>query len=513
MYTNLAPAGKGERPAAHLILDTDDAERVCGADLNRARTPRRGSGSEEGGGVSVMELEFSGAAGEVTGSMHVLHTPAGPLVLDCGLHQGRRAAARRLNESFPLEPGSVEAVVLSHAHIDHSGRLPALARRGFAGRIHGTSATSDLCRIMLPDSAHIQEEDARFWNEKRASNKSEFIEPLYTADDARLAIERLAAVDYNASFEPVEGVKAKFMEAGHILGSAVTVLELDGATLLYTGDLGRFNLPILRDPVNPLPRVDYLITESTYATRTHPDAAGMAAELVEVVNDTRKLGGKVVIPSFSVGRTQTIVYFIQQAFADGSLEGLPIYVDSPLSSGATEVFRNHPECYDAEARAFWRQEGDVFGDGLVTYITEVNDSKALNDVAEPCVIISASGMCEAGRILHHLKNNIEDEHNTVIIVGWQAEHTLGRRIVERHDEVRIFGRMYKLNCRVEAINGFSAHADADDFRRLLGPLAPGLKAAFVVHGEAKQLEAMKEILIDAGCADVRIPSPGDRFRL
>jgi metallo-beta-lactamase family protein len=262
-----------------------------------------------------------------------------------------------------------------------------------------------------------------------------------------------------------------------------------------------------------LPAVDYLITESTYAERLHADASGMKEKLVWIINQTRDAGGKVIIPSFSVGRTQTVVYYLSQAIVEGSLEPIPIYVDSPLSTNATEIFKKHPELYDKEAAGFWRRTGDVFGMGKVTFITDVGVSKALNQRREPMVIISSSGMCEAGRILHHLKNNVEDESNTVIIVGFQAQHTLGRRIVERREEIKIFGRMYKLLCRVEVMNGFSAHADRNDFQRLLSPLAPKLKGAFVVHGEASAAAAMKEILDSAGCPETHIPSPQDRFKL
>ena len=464
----------------------------------------------------MAELEFHGAAETVTGSMHLLHLPDGTVSLDCGLFQGRRSWSREMNSGSPISVGELRTVLLSHAHIDHSGRIPYLVRKGFKGRVFATAATCDLCDVMLADSAHIQEEDARYWNEKRASDESEYIKPLYTQQDARAARKHFERIKYDQPVQFADGCTATYLEAGHILGSACLLVELNGRSktrLLYTGDLGRFEIPILRDPAEPLPEVDYLITESTYANRRHNDAASMKESLVRIIDETRKRGGKVIIPAFSVGRTQNLTYLLSQAVADGQMEPLPIYVDSPLSTNATKVFAEHTECYDEEARDFWHEQGDVFGRGLVTYITEVEQSKALNYSKEPCVIISASGMCEAGRILHHLKNNIEDDRNTVIIVGFQAQHTLGRRIVERRDELRIFGRMYKLLARVEIHNGFSAHADAADFVRLLGPLAPKLKAAFVVHGEDAQLEAMKTILATAGCSNIKAPSPGERFEL
>jgi len=464
------------------------------------------------GGAS---LEFHGAAGQTTGSMHLLHLPTGPVALDCGLFQGRRREADAMNRTFPLDPKDLRGVLLSHAHIDHSGNLPGLGRDGFDGDVYATPATCDLCRIMLADSAHIHEEDARYWNERRARDPSEYIEPLYTAEDAEAIMKCFRPAPYDQPVEFADGASATFIEAGHILGSACILVELKNppVRLLYTGDLGRFDVPILRDPTEPLPEVDYLITECTYAGRRHSDAAGMKDKLVRIINQTRDAGGKVIIPSFSVGRTQTVVYYLSQAIEEGLLEDLPIYVDSPLSTNATEVFRKHPELYDRQACEFWERTGGLFGMGKVTFITDVGASKALNERDEPMVIIASSGMCEAGRILHHLKNNVEDEANTVIIVGFQAQHTLGRRIVERREEIKIFGRMYKLLCRVEVLNGFSAHADHNDFVRMLGPLAPKLKAAFVVHGETASIAAMKELLERAGCKAVHVPSPKDRFEL
>jgi len=464
----------------------------------------------------MVELEFFGAAQTVTGSMHVLHLAEGPVLLDCGLFQGRREWAKKLNGKFPIRPSDVRATLLSHGHIDHSGKIPLLVAEGCGAPIYTTDATADLCKAMLADSGHIHEEDARYWNEKRAASPREFIRPLYTVEDAANAQRFFHGVQYGQSVPFADRCTATFIEAGHILGSACVLVEVNRSKpirILFTGDLGRFELPILRDPTNPLPDVDYLITESTYANRRHDNPTAMKEALVRIVTETRQAGGKVIIPAFSVGRTQHIVYFLSQAIDEGLLKPLPIYVDSPLSVHTTEIFERHPECYDAEARNFWREEGDIFGRGLVTYITDVSQSKALNGVDEPCVIISASGMCEAGRILHHLKNNIEDEKNTVIIVGFQAQHTLGRRIVERREELKIFGRMYKLLARVEVLNGFSAHADAEDFRRLLGPIAPKLKGAFAVHGEEGQLDAMKGILTDLGCRKVYDPQPGEKFKL
>ncbi|KPK84828.1 MAG: hypothetical protein AMJ81_04770 [Phycisphaerae bacterium SM23_33] len=449
--------------------------------------------------------------------MHVLRHDGLTLSLDCGLYQGRREESRQLNQQFPVRPGELGMVLLSHAHIDHSGRLPGLVKHGFGGRIFATPPTCDLCGVLLPDSAHIQEEDARFWNEKRATDGGR-IQPLYTVEDARATMPHFESISYNTQFRLGSDCWATFIEAGHILGSGMVILEINrngrSRRILFTGDAGRFQVPILKDPTEPLPECDYLITECTYADRRHENPTDMKERLCRIITETRRGGGKVIIPAFSVGRTQTIIYFLIQLFMEGRLEEVPVFVDSPLSTAATEVFARHPECYDREALQTWGREGDLFGrSGPVRYITEVDESKALNDMREPCVILAASGMCEAGRILHHLKNHVANEKDTICIVGFMAQHTLGRRIVERREELRIFGRTYPLLARVEILNGFSAHADVDDFRRLYTPLAGRLKRAFVVHGEQKQPPAMRALLQELGCRDVVIPSPGDRFSI
>jgi metallo-beta-lactamase family protein len=464
----------------------------------------------------MAELEFHGAAQTVTGSMHLLHLGQETITLDAGFLQGHRNEARRWNQTFPLPPDRLRAVVLSHAHIDHSGNLPGLVRQGFRGRIHATAATADLCGVMLADSAHIQEEDALFWNQKRAARPEDRIEPLYTAADAAAAQPLFAGADYGRPVPVTDGCTATFLEAGHMLGSAMVLLEIAGpppVRLLYTGDLGRTGQPILRDPAAPLPEADYVITECTYANRRHDDTAQMKDRLVDLINKTRAAGGKTIIPAFSVGRTQVLTYYLQQAAHEGTLRRLPIFVDSPLSARATEVFRRHPECYDTEARAFWHEEGDVFGGGLVRYITQAEESKRLNASGEPSVIIASSGMCESGRILHHLKHNVEDPRNTVVLVGYQAEGTLGRRIAEGERTLRIFGRDYVRRCHVQMLEGFSAHADSADLARLVGPAAKKARAAFIVHGEAEQREAMQKILTTAGCRTIHTPAPGKKFAL
>ncbi|MFQ5430453.1 MAG: MBL fold metallo-hydrolase RNA specificity domain-containing protein [Phycisphaerae bacterium] len=466
----------------------------------------------------MMHVTFRGAAREVTGSMHLIEADGMQVALDCGLFQGRRAEATKKNRHFPFDGAALHAVVLSHAHLDHCGRLPLLVRHGFAGPIYATPATRDLCALLLADSAHIQEEDAKYLNKKRARKGEPPIAPLYDEEDAARALARFHTVSEGQTFWVTKRLKASFHHTGHMLGASMVELEYappgggPAVRLLFTGDVGRFNLPILRDPT-PLPECDYLITESTYGGRLHPPTADLKELLAEAVNGTIERGGRVIIPAFSVGRTQVIVYFLHQLQAEGRIPCIPTYVDSPLAVNATEVFRLHPELFDRDARRFQRKTGDILGSSCCTYIRDVEESKRINRRRRPCIIISASGMCEAGRILHHLKNNIGKEKNTVIIVGFQAAHTLGRRIVERQKEVRIFGRTYKLKARVVVLNGFSAHADRDELHRLLDPIAARCRRAFLVHGEEDQMEALRRSMRGRGFRKIEMPEPGRRFSL
>lgn len=462
-------------------------------------------------------LTFHGAAREVTGSMHLLEVDGKRIALDCGLFQGRRAESAEKNLRFPVDPKTLHAVILSHAHIDHSGRLPLLARSGFEGPIYATPATRDLCAIMLADSAHIQEEDAEFLNKKLARLGQAPISPLYSADDARAAVIAMQSVSHGKSFWVSRRVQARFFETGHMLGSAgveLTVAEPDRPpfTLVFSGDLGRYGQPILRDPAD-LPACDYLICESTYGNRATSPVADLAGELEQVIRDTFARGGKVIIPAFSVGRTQTVVYCIQRLIADGRFKTVPVFVDSPLSVNATEVFRMHPECYDADARKLQGRSGDILGAGFCTYVHSVEDSMALDKRRAPCVIISASGMCETGRILHHLKNHVGSPRHTVLIVGFQAAHTLGRRIVERQKKLKIFHKTVPLRAQVVVLNGFSSHADRDELRRMTRPLAARCRRAFLVHGEPDQMDPFAAALRESGFRTAETPEKGRSFDL
>lgn len=468
--------------------------------------------------MSKPRLRFHGAAREVTGSMHLIESNGSTVALDCGLFQGRRKDADGKNRSFPCPPGKIDAVVLSHAHIDHCGKLPRLVKEGFRGPIYATPPTCDLVKILLADSAHIQEEDVAYWNRKRIKHGDDPIEALYDQDDVEETVKLLQPRRIGQSFEVLDGVSAKLHEAGHMLGSAGMLIELNGrghtpVRVTFTGDLGRPDLAILRDPAK-LPECDYLISESTYGGRETPVAEGMREQLAEIINDTIDRGGKVIVPAFAVGRTQVVVYFFHQLVHDGLIKrGIPLIVDSPLASKATEVFRAHPEVWDEEATAFKREAGHLFQCNWCEYTQSVDDSKALHDRKEPMIIVSASGMCEAGRILHHLKNNIANPANTILIVGYQAAHTLGRRIVEKANEVKIFGEKYPVRARVKSLNGFSAHANASELEAWAAPLARGARKAFLVHGEPDQAEQLAKRLEKRGFREVLIPERGDVFEL
>lgn len=456
---------------------------------------------------SAPSVTFWGAARTVTGSMHLVEAGGRRLLLDCGLFQGPRAEARRRNQSFPFNPAKIDAVILSHAHIDHCGNLPNLVRNGFSGPIFCTPATSDLLSVMLADSAKIQEEDAAYLNRKR-DRRDPPVQPLYERKDVYRTARLAHGVPYDRPFEPLRGIEARMVEAGHLLGSAMVNLKIDnGPTLTFTGDLGRRGLPILRDPA-AVPDCDLLISESTYGGQVHAPVEEMSEGLAQVVQRTAERGGKVLIPAFSLGRTQTVVYFLHRMMAAGRLPALPVFVDSPLASRATEVFRLHPECFDDETAALLEDHPDLFGEKRITYIHNVEDSIRLNHSKDPCIVIAASGMCEAGRILHHLKHGVENPKNTILIIGYQAENTLGRRLVERRPELRILDKYLALRADVVIMNGFSSHADHADFMAFLGPLAGLTKKVCLVHGELPRAEALADGLRQKGFTDIAIPEPG-----
>ena len=460
-----------------------------------------------------MRLTFLGAAGEVTGSMLRLDCEAGSILVDCGMFQGRRSETRRRNRELPSPAVSADVAILTHAHIDHSGSLPTLVKAGFAGTIHATPATFDLATHMLRDSARIQEADAEYLNEKHADDPDwEELAPTYTEEDALRALERFVAIPYHRSFAPLPGVSAHFIDAGHILGSSCVVLDVpegrETRRLVISGDLGRANLPILRDPEVPPTPVDYVVMESTYGDRVHGPPARMHDDLERVVKETVGRGGKLIIPSFAVGRTQELLYVLHQLRRAGRMPEIPVIVDSPLAIDATAVFRMHPECFDAAARAFLEDHGDPFTFPGLEFTRSREESIAINDVVGPAVIIAAAGMAEGGRVLHHLRNHVEDERNTILVVGWMAQHTLGRRLVERQRWVRIWGVERELRARVEVLNVFSAHADREDLLRWAVACGAGTRKFFLVHGEPDQQRSLADAMKQRGLR-VEIPGRGD----
>lgn len=457
-----------------------------------------------------MQLTFCGAARTVTGSKHLIELDSGKrILLDCGLFQGRREESDRLNREFGFDAASIDAVLLSHAHIDHAGLLPKLYKEGFRGRIYCTHATYSLSTLLLLDSAHIQEKDIRFVNKIRARRGKPAVKPLYVTRDAEAVLDHFIGVPYRHRFSPVEGVTVEYRDAGHILGSASMVLTITerGKTIKlgFTGDVGNPNRPILRDP-QQMEDCDYLIAESTYGGKEHDPPDKSKKVLGDVIERTSSRGGKVIIPAFAVGRTQEIVHAMDQLWNAGTLPRIPVFVDSPLAVNATGVYLSHPECYDAELLDYMRRDDDPFGFERLSYVRDVERSKELNGMRVPMVIISASGMCEAGRILHHLKNNIEDSRNTVLIVGYCADHTLGKKIVDRLPEVRIFGETYNLRAEVVVMNSYSAHADEPGMLSFIGKLdQQRLRNIFLVHGAPERQDAMKESLHGAGYKHVTIP--------
>lgn len=437
-----------------------------------------------------MRLSFHGAARSVTGSRHLLEVPGFRLLLDCGLFQGRRQDAFRQNRDLGFDPKSLGAVLLSHAHIDHSGALPVLPRHGFSGRVYGTRATADLTEIMLEDSARVQESDCRYVNKKESRRGNVCIRPFYDGADVRKIVRQFEGARYGDQVKIAPRVTASFHDAGHILGSAAIRVKYTArgntTTVLFSGDLGRSNMPILRDP-EPPPPCDILILESTYGDRLHEEAGeGLRKKALELLAHAKTHKSKILVPAFAVGRTQELVMRIKELVGEGRVDPIPIFIDSPLAGKATEVFRRHPECYDEETFKTFSADGDPFASRYIRFISSPEDSKRLNTMKGPCVIISSSGMCEGGRILHHLKHAVQDEANVIVFVGFQAEHTLGRKLVEGWDVVPIFGVPTPRRAQIVKLNGFSAHADRNDLLAYIRAIDRIPDKIFIVHGEEKQ---------------------------
>jgi len=466
-----------------------------------------------------MRLTFHGACQGVTGSQYLLEVQGHRLLLECGLFQGRREETYRRNRHPRYPAEKIEAMVLSHAHLDHSGNLPRIKAKGFSGEVHCTHATRDLCTHILRDAAYVQQKDLEFVNKIHRRKGLPLFNPLYDQQDVEEVLNQFSSWGYNRPFRPIPGVRTRLVEAGHVLGAAQELHELqeDGKSyrLGFTGDLGRFDLPILRDPAI-LSDLDGLIIESTYGNRTHDPVSEVGDELAEVITSTAEKGGKVIIPAFALERSQELLYHLAVLQDEGRIPPLPVILDSPLAANVTEVFRSHPECYDAETRKLMDDGVRPFSFPHLTITRDATESIALNDRTDPMIIISASGMCEGGRIVHHLRNNIENPRNTILIVSFQAAHTLGRRIAERRPEVRIFGETHKLRARVKILNSFSGHADRNGLIQYVEKVrenSPRLRDVFVVHGEPDQSLPFIETLKSWKAFEVHYPEEGQSFDL
>ncbi len=465
-----------------------------------------------------MKIQFIGAARTVTGSQHLLHVNGKKILLDCGLYQGRRKEAFEINRNFMFNPEEIDVMLLSHAHIDHTGNIPHLVNRGFKGHIYTTSATVDLCQIMLRDSAYLQERDLHYVNKKRKKQNKKLFEPLYTIDDVEAAMNSFIGVQYDKIIEVAPGVKATWRDAGHILGSAGLLIEIrengNYTRLGFSGDIGRPEMPVIRDP-NILTDLDVLIMESTYGNRLHQVTEEVEEEVAKVVNEVLDRNGKIIIPAFAVGRTQLFVYILHKLFDQNRIPAVPIFVDSPLAVNATEVYRMHPECFDRETyRVFIDNHEDPFGFNRLTYIRDVEESKRLNEFKGSCIIISASGMAEGGRVLHHLKNNIGNQNNLILFVGYAAQETLARKIMEGADEINILGDAHKVKADIKQMDYFSAHADQKGLLDYLKYSPPEkLKNIFLVHGEEEQALPLREKISAKGYKSVQYPKKGEVFEI
>lgn len=465
-----------------------------------------------------MQIGFYGAAQTVTGSQYLLEVNGIRIVIDCGLFQGKREESYLKNRNFEYDPSTVDHLILTHAHIDHSGNIPNLVRKGFKGVIHATSATVELCKIMLHDSAYLQEKDTEFVNKIRLKQGKEPFKPLYTREDVDLALPLFRSYEYDHQFSVGKGVLVKFRDAGHILGSASLMFEINekGRTyrLGFSGDIGRPNMPLMHDP-NLLRDLDYLVMETTYGNRLHHPFSAVDQELADTITAAVQNGGKLIIPAFAVGRTQLLVYMLHKLYDQHRIPDIPIFVDSPLGLHATEVFRNHFDMLDRETERHYLRDGvDPFSFERLTYINSIEESKKLNHIDYPHIIISSSGMAEGGRILHHLRNNISNRKTTVLFVGYAAEHTLARQLVEGEKTVKIFGEEYKVRATIKTMDAFSGHADRHELLHYLSQCPPErMKKIMLVHGEPAQMESFANALRSKGYGEVVMATPSETITI
>ncbi|MBN1543729.1 MBL fold metallo-hydrolase [candidate division KSB1 bacterium] len=465
-----------------------------------------------------MQISFMGGAQTVTGSKHLLSVNGKRLLVECGLFQGRRQESRERNQSFLFDPAKVDALLLTHAHIDHSGNIPNLVKQGFNGPIYATAATVDLAEVLLRDSAHLHEQDAYYVNKRHAEKDLPPIEPLYTQADVEEALPLMRGVDYGDPVPLDRGITATFLDAGHILGSASILFDIEengrSFRLGITGDIGRANQPILRDP-NRMRDLDVLLIECTYGSRLHPQSEDAAEELAKIIRRIYERKGRILIPAFAVGRTQTLVYMLHKLYNQNRIPDMPIYVDSPMALEATQIFRRHPECFDREMqRTFLRDRQDPFGFGRLKYVRNSEESKKLNDLGGPHIIISASGMAEGGRVLHHLMHTLDTPENLVLFVGYAAQHTLARKLMDGDKTVPIFGRPFNVDCEIQTLGHFSGHGDQHDLLEYAAYSPPDrLKSIFLIHGEAEGAKALTEKLTEKGYKDVRYPALGETIEI
>lgn len=463
-----------------------------------------------------MKIHFHGAASTVTGSMHLVEINSRRILLDCGLYQGKRKEAYERNRTFPFDPQSLDAVVLSHAHIDHSGNLPTLVKKGYRGPIYATRGTKELCSFMLLDSAHLQQRDLRFVNKRRRQKGQNEFHPLYEPKDVETCMEQLRSVRYEETVDILPGVSLSLVDAGHIMGSAGVILDVEEngrrRRLAFTGDVGRENAPIIEDPA-PIPNVDLLITEGTYGNRLHPKSGDIKSELKTLCSRITRQKSRLIIPAFAVGRTQQILYFLNELYAEGDLCPVPVFVDSPMASRATEAYEAHPETYDAEALAILQSGDYPFAFPRLRFTEDVEESKKINELDGPMIIISASGMCEGGRILHHLRHSLNNPRNIVLFPGFQAAHTLGRQLIEKKSRVKIYGEEQAVRAEIISIRGLSAHADRDGLLRHVEKMGSRIQRAFVVHCEEEPGKALIAPLKERGIREVQVPRRNQAFEV
>jgi metallo-beta-lactamase family protein len=465
-----------------------------------------------------MKIKFCGAVRTVTGSQVIVSVNGRNVLIDCGMFQGRRQETYARNKNFLYDPSTVHLVLLSHSHVDHSGNIPNLVKKGFSGSIYATGATVDLCKIMLKDSAYLQQKDIEWVNKIRARKNEPPVEPLYTMEDVEACLDLFVELDFDKEFSIGQELSAHFRDAGHILGSASVVIEAQEQGVKkkigYTGDIGRPNMPLTNDP-NQMRDLDCLIMETTYGNRLHSPFANVEEELVQLIAETAKNGGKILIPSFAVGRTQLLIYLLHKLYDENRIPDIPIYVDSPMALKATEVFKHHLRELDRETqRIFIDNHTDPFEFGRLKYVETVEESKALNHLSYPHIIISASGMAEGGRILHHLRNSIDNHRTVVLFIGYAAEHTLARKMMDGEKKVKIFGEEHKVKCRIVSMDSFSAHADRHDLLQYVSLNDPArLKNIFLIHGELDQMESFRNALRSKGYQNVHIPTEAEVFEV